>query len=653
MDCKADIAAQSAIYPTYKKMDCTLHTLANDVGGIKTYSFVGGTGYVALQVLTVVQTGASGGTFRIDTVDGGVIQTMTRLDKGINYTVANNLATTVNTGGGTDATISVLTIDTGFYGKLIDCTLSIIRSLADACTSWNQGIKLAVTINNEDVTSALIGNINITHNKNMASTFSFTLGDSQYSPHTNSDIGLSKEVVITAYIDGFEQKLITGIIDDINMDYTPEISINISGMDYGKKLLDKRTTIVSVQDLADTTLLPGSTGAVVLRSSIIEYLAEQAGVTSVDIPLMDTVDIDNSFSDQTVWDMIQKEAVINLYWIRFNEEGVMELKLDEVKTDTTTYPTADWTYGENRFTFLGVRKNESDIINKVIVLGTIYHRRIPHITTEMTNPGVDYTTPVTLFSDSLSYAEGEVINYYPYYNYTKKVGEFVLKIYSYGFSMAGGNIHIIVGCEDHETWESYIITAKTGTIGGNASIIKINDSISVGGGVGLKGIMWVISRNGTGTNFENGSEGKAFTFDVTVTGYKNRESTPATYETTTTYETIYNQISASVSDPASINKYGERRPLGQESIEFPLIETQTQCKEIGKKIIRDGHRSITQPNFEVPFNPLLFTGQTIEITDKKIGFSAERWHVESVSHNIEANPVKGRTQVGCVYYAST
>ncbi|MBA7549238.1 hypothetical protein ES705_41714 [subsurface metagenome] len=123
----------------------------------------------------------------------------------------------------------------------------------------------------------------------------------------------------------------------------------------------------------------------------------------------------------------------------------------------------------------------------------------------------------------------------------------------------------------------------------------------------------------------------------------------------TTYETQYNRISASISDPLSSDVYGERSPLGEESIEFPLIETQEQCIAVGKKIIRDSYRGLAQPNFEVPFNPLLIPGQTIEITDKKIGFSEERWYVESVVHNLEAGEglIKGRTQVGCVYYATT
>lgn len=180
---------------------------------------------------------------------------------------------------GIDCDLHTNANDDNFYGRLIDCDLSIITTLATACKSWKQGIRLTVFINGVNVTSALIGSININHNKNIASTFSLSLGDRQYSPHTNSNIGLSKEVIITAYIDGHEKRLITGIIDDINMDYSPEVNISINGMDYSKKLLDKRMTLVSVQDLADSNL----------RNDIIKYLAGQAEITSVDIPEMDAV----------------------------------------------------------------------------------------------------------------------------------------------------------------------------------------------------------------------------------------------------------------------------------------------------------------------------------------------------------------------------
>ena len=68
INCQADIATQDASYPTYKYIDCDLHTNAND---------------------------------------------------------------------------------DGFYGRLIDCDLAIITTLADACKSWNQGIRTIVTINGE------------------------------------------------------------------------------------------------------------------------------------------------------------------------------------------------------------------------------------------------------------------------------------------------------------------------------------------------------------------------------------------------------------------------------------------------------------------------------------------------------------------------
>lgn len=504
-----------------------------------------------------------------------------------------------------DCDLHINANDYNFYGRLIDCTLSIITTLATACTSDTQSLRLTVFINGvgeeNNVTSALIGNLNITHNKNMASTFSLTLGDPQYSPHTNGDIGLSKEVIITAYVDGFEKRLITGIIDDINMTYSPDISININGMDYSKKLLDKRTTIVSVQDETDNSL----------RNEIIEYLAAQAGITSVDIPAMDTVGIDNSFSDQTIWDMVQKESIINLYWVRFNEEGVMELKLDEVKTSTTTYPTVDWTYGEDRFTFLGLKKGESDIINRITVLGAIYEKRVPTV------EGVtDLLTYRKNWSQSAIYTDIEG---------TDTDGDFSINIHCWvGFSNR---------CEYRVTitWagNDYEITSYSYS-GDNINIWSKRKSRT------NLVIYFTRYRVTTGGDYESGS---------LFINMKGRQRD--------TYEVQYHQIAASITDPASVTKYGERKAMGQESIEFPLIETQDQCIEIGKKIIRDSYNDLARPNFEVPFNPLLAPGQTIEITDKKIGFSAERWYVENVAHNIEIDPVKGRTQVGCVYYATT
>jgi len=528
--------------------------------------------------------------------------------------------------------------NTGFPGALIDCTATITGIIVANSRSYNQGIRLVVTIDDVNVSASLVGSLNIQHDKNQISDITLYLGDTEYSPRTNSHIDIDKVIVITAYINGYEKKLFTGTLDKPSAVNTPDFLVTITARDDGKKLLKKTTTVVSVQDLADTTK----------RNDCIKYLASVASVTDVDIPEMNAVTIDNSFSHQTVWDMIQKEAMIELYWIKFDEEGNMKLLLDEIKSDTELYPSPDWTYTEDRITRLGYEKDEVKI-NKIIVLGKTSRTRIPTTETVMTNPGVDYTTPVILFSDFLSFSEEELIEYNSNLNYTKTVGDFILKIQSYGSGGGGGNIHIYVGCKSQQTWWSYVITSKSGVVGGNATLIKTIDASSAGGTIDLKGMYWVIDRDGVGTNYEQGSKGYAFTFEITVNGYnKNQDSIPATYETDTTYETRYDQISASVTDPNSIIKYGEK---DGGSIEYPLLETVEQCTAVGKKIIRDSHRLLGQTNFNIPFNPLVKTGQTILITDTKIGIN-ERYYIESVNHNIGFGDgkVNAETVLGGVLY---
>ena len=466
-------------------------------------------------------------------------------------------------------------------------------------------------------------------------------------PISDSHIDLDKIVVITAYINGQTKKVFTGLVDKIDIENTP-FNISISGFGYGKELLDKRATIVSVENLANTAY--GSKD----RDNLIRYLAAQASITDVSIPKMAEVTIDNSFSDQSIWEMIQKEAMVELYWVRFDEDATMILGLDNIKTDTTTYPTADWTYGENKFKRLNYLKSKEDVKNKIIILGKTTQRRIPHTTTEMTTPGVDYDTPTVLFSDSLSFADGEFIDYNANNNYTKTVGEFTLKIHSYGSGGHGGNVGIYVGTKSREITDSYIITSKTGTIGGDARLLRTTDSVSVGGTVRLKGMSWTISRGkgslgGYPSNFKKGSEGGAFTFEIAVYGYLNRKAEPATYEIDVTYETRYDQISAQVIDPNSIAKYGER---DGGSIVYPLLETVEQCEAVGKKIIRNNHK-LGISNFEIPFNPLLKTGQTIALSDKKIGLT-KRYLVEGVGHGIDIDDegkIKARTQVRGICYA--
>jgi len=522
--------------------------------------------------------------------------------------------------------------NTGFPGALIDCTATITGIIVAACRSYNQGIRLVVTIDDVNVSASLVGSLNIQHDKNQISDITLYLGDTEYSPRTNSHIKIDKVIVITAYINGQEKKLFTGTLDEPSASNTPDFLVTITARDYGKKLLDKKTTVVSVQDLADTTK----------RNDLIKYLASVGNVATVDIPEMDAVTIDNSFTLQTVWDMIQKEAMVELYWIKFDEEGNLKLLLDEVKSDETLYPNPDWTYTENRITRLGYKNGRVDI-NKIIVLGKTTSKRIPTTTTTMTNPGVDYTTTVLLFSDSISYNEGEEIFYNDNLNYTKTVGDFTLTIYAYGYSAGGGNIHIEVGCKGQSIWQSYVISSHIGVIGGSATLREESPSLNYGDKT-----IYVITRDGTGTNFNKGSKGLAFTFSVTINGYKYNPPTPAVYESNTTYETRYDQISASVTDPNSIVKYGER---DGGSVTYPLLETVEQCTAVGEKAIRDSHRLLGQTDFNIPFNPLVETGQTVLITDTLIGIN-ERYYIESVNHNIGFGDgkVNAETILGGVLY---
>ena len=539
-----------------------------------------------------------------------------------------------------DGTVHTNANDAGIHGVLLDATVNVTNLLVTACRNWNQGIRLVVTINDVDVSGNIIGNLNLQHNKNMISTFSLNLNDSQYSPRTNSNIDLDKVVVITAYINGQEKKLFTGTIDEPEAVHEPAFRVIVTGRDYGKKLLDKRTTVVSVQDLADSTK----------RNDLIKYLAELAGVTDYEIPEMDAVTIDNSFQDQSVWDMIQKEAMVEQYWVKFNEDGQLQFKLDEVKSDTDTWPTADWTYDEDRVIRIGYKKAKPEI-NKITVLGKTTQKRIPYTTTTLLSPEViSDTTPITLFSDSISFNDAERIETSYSLNYSKTIGDWKLLINAYGSGPAG-NIVIRVGCRYQHILESYVVTNYQGVVSGGATIRSVEYPLY---NPILNGVYWFITRDGSGyNNLTRGQEGNAFSFSCTISGYLKEDAisqiSPAVYQTNTTYTTRYDQISATVADPNSIAKYGE---LDGGTIEYPLLETTEQCENVGKRIIRDSHRQIGQVDFQIPFNPLVQTGQTISITDSKIGLT-ERYFVEGVNHDINISPdgkVKARTGIEGVLY---
>ena len=62
-----------------------------------------GTGYAVGDLLSVTQTGASGGILRVTGVAAGLVTTVEVVNPGINYRAASNLATVALNGGGDDA----------------------------------------------------------------------------------------------------------------------------------------------------------------------------------------------------------------------------------------------------------------------------------------------------------------------------------------------------------------------------------------------------------------------------------------------------------------------------------------------------------------------------------------------------------------------
>ena len=483
------------------------------------------------------------------------------------------------------------------YSRIMDCIATITSYIVTACRSWDQGIRLVVTIDGVNVSNSLIDSLSIRHDKNQVSDFSLSLGDIIYSPRTNSHIDLDKEVVITAYINGQEKKLFTGTLDEPSAENTPDFKVSITGRDYGKKLLDKKTTIVSVQDLADSTL----------RNHIIKYLAEQASVTAVDIPEMDAVTIDNSFTYQTIWDMIQKEAMVELYWIKFDEDGNLKLLLDEVKSDTDLYPTPDWTYDESRIVRLGYKKGRVEM-NKIIVLGKTTSKRIP-VTTS-------YDDTLVAHKD---WAEGEATVW------DEIVGDYHI-VYTFG--------------TDHSLYES-----------GSMQITRVGSSHQSQIFFSTEGSFVFATKPYWNPTYQRWTISQTYRYKTAAGGDLKAGGVTITMRGathSTTYETRYDQISAMVTDPNSIEKYCER---DGGSVEYPLLETVEQCTAVGSKAIRDSHRLLGQTDIAIPFNPLIQTGQTIGITDNKIGIT-ERYYIEKIEHNINFGDgkVDAETVIGGVLY---
>ena len=571
-----------------------------------------------------------------------------------------------------------------FYGRLIDCTLPVTTFLVDAAKGEIQSIRLLVTINGQDVTAALVGEISINHMKNACSTFSFYLNDFAWSPLINANVRQNKIVVITAYINGYTKKLFTGLIDGTDtISYGVNYKLNVYGRDYGKKLERKKMSLISVQDSASNKY----------RGSLVKYMAAQAGITDVECPNGSYVRIDHSFHYQSILDMIVKELNIDTYWWRIDEEGRLKVALSEIKTDVSIYPTAEWDYDVDRFTRLGLKTGPDDyIINTLKVMGAIYDYML-EIPAEADGgdpvedaPSSDYiwsanigaseesqVTGNILYAFSDSWSGGAVISGAPVQNnvemtvtrggisqedsitpfgdavYYAGIGRYIRAYRYYKIEFKGTNVK--VSGVNYST-NGYIKVTKSGT-GASSAVLHIKRrlcSLTIASGVVTNG-----DEMDGGINIE--LLGKVVEYQNSANWVDVDPPTSAIVDNEEvaipTYEYSSEQVSAEVTDPASIAEYGERRPNNEGTLQFPLAENSSQCEGIAKHIIRESHRFKFQPNFEIPFNPLFLPGQTVGLADPQVGF-AERYHAEAVAHLITVDPEgrpKARTLLGCVYYA--
>jgi len=525
-----------------------------------------------------------------------------------------------------------------FYGVRIPCELDVRRDIIGTYFNVGQGIRIAITVNGEPVEDSLIGDITIAHNLNYISTFSFTLGNPKYSPLTltGANIVVNSVVIITIYVNGQAFILFTGLIDETRTTYDGGYRLQINGRDYGKKLLDKTMTLISVQESADKSY----------RGSMVKYLAGQADITNVNVPTGDKVTIDHSFQDQTIWDMIQKECAIEGWYVQHDENAIMKLQIRKIKSNKTSYPVADWEYGEDKFIQLGLETSDIGIINKVIILGAIFEEETitvnPVVPVEVVKPPVLYDETSTTFNKS--FTVGEVVT-----NWSE--GDATLKVITeyIGYTKPLGYLFPV-----SQNYKFKIIGSMSG------KIKSLEFSVSGGATKAGQSSNYVLVARGIGYEYPPlSATEKAFSISITVKT-KDRASggieelEEENPEETFTSTITYTQVKATVTDNISISVYGERKPNNEGTLEFPLAETEAQCKRIGENIILDSHRFIKQPDFEIPFNPKLIVGQTVELTDKKIGYDEDRYFVEEVIHTIGADSegkMKARTRIGCVYYA--
>jgi len=546
-----------------------------------------------------------------------------------------------------DCSLHVNENDENFFGRIVDCNLTVKRDLVNACLGIvtpsagqpgggiKQSIRLKITIDSEDVSAALVGQVMIQHNENLISLFSFNLNDFQYSPLLVGDYE-DKEVIVTSYVNGKEVKLFTGLIDGTRSDAGGKYNLYVYGSDYGKKLL-KRMTLISVQEAATAKT----------RGAIIRYLANQAGITNIDVPTGSGTVIDHSFQDQFIRDMIQKEMMIEGWVMRFDENAKMLVYKKIIKTNETLYPTPDWEYGENKFILLGLDTMKEGIINQITILGAVFEEEV--ITVEhgeeeqqVEVPQEEYKIDTHTINKSFSLGESVTNWSYSdanfkvttkYIGYTKPPGFTFPKYQDYKFTVTKSNSDLTVqGME-------FTVTGGADKYWEGSTSFNIHREIQ-------STLDWEFTE-------------KAFSIKIVI---KTKELVAGgsiwiteTIPIETTISTITRtQIKSVVNDPVSIAKYGVRKPEGEGTEEYPLAETEAQCIDIGQRRIRDSHRYTKQPDYLVNFNPKIVAGEAVKLTDKKINYN-ERWRIEEINLYFDIDPetgkIKPRTRIGAVFYA--
>lgn len=553
-----------------------------------------------------------------------------------------------------DCDVLVNERDNDYFGVMVDCDVDVVRDRVEVCLmptvglgeaevgrplTTSRSIRLMVTIDGKDVTKALTETISIRHALNEVSSFSLTLIDSQYSPLVNPHIDIDVVVIITAFINGKEFKVFKGLVDTPKTKRAKDFKLKISGRGYGRKLLDKRATLISIQDSAENKY----------RGSLVKYVAGQAGIVSVNCPRGDLIITDHSFQDQKTWDMVQKECEIEGWYVRFDEQANMLVKIKAIKGNP------DWTYGEGEFVELGFNKTSKGIINQVVVLGAIFEEEIVTVIPVEEAPAQEVEIPEKVYDEvtttfSKSFSQGEVVTGWSDGDATLKVTASYI-----GFTKPLGYIF--------PTSQNYKFTIK-GTMSGKIKSLEISVSGDATGDRSGSNHCTVKRGIVYSGGFPPTIQEAAFSITITVKTKELvsggevwvEENLPAESAADRIETTIkYTQVKATVQDAASIAEYGERKPREQYVLHRPLAETEEQCRRVGENKIKDTHRYTKQPDILVNYNPLLTIGQTVRLYDTKIGYNGENWLVEEIIHTFsidnKTGAIKPRTRAGSVFYA--